>query len=48
MKYIVYFIFTLTIFCLCLPIWIITCDWDGETNGWDSLEDGLSDMFGID
>ena len=48
MKYIVFIVFALIIFWLCLPIWIITWEWDQETNGWLSITDGLCDMFGID
>jgi hypothetical protein len=48
MKYIVFIVFILIMFFLCLPIWIITWDWDHETNGWESITFGLFDMFGID
>jgi hypothetical protein len=47
MKYIVFIVFALIIFCLCLPIWIITDDWDQETNGWESIITGLGDMFNV-
>lgn len=48
MKYIVCIVFALIIFCLCLPIWIITWKWDEDENGWTSITNGLTDMFGID
>jgi hypothetical protein len=48
MKYIVFIVLALIIFCLCLPIWIITWDWDYRTNGWGHFRDGFEDMFGID
>jgi hypothetical protein len=48
MKYIIFTVFALIIFCLCLPIWLITWEWDGYKNGWASIIEGLSDMLGID
>jgi hypothetical protein len=48
MKYIIFTVFALVIFCLCLPIWLITWKWDDNENGWYSIIDGLSDVFGID
>lgn len=48
MKYLVFIVLALIIFCLCLPIWIITWDWDYRTNGWGHFRDGFEDMFGID
>jgi hypothetical protein len=48
MKYLVFRVFALIIFCLCLPIWLITWKWDASENGWLSIITGLDDMFGID
>ena len=48
MRYLVFFIFMVLIYILCLPIWIITWDWDMNTNGWVHFRNGFDDMFGVD
>jgi hypothetical protein len=48
MKYLLFALLAWAVFCLCLPIWIITWDWDDNTNGWNLIIGGLRDMFGID
>ena len=48
MKYIGFLVFALIILCLCTPVWVITWDWDGRTNGWFDIIDGVEKMFGIE
>jgi hypothetical protein len=48
MKYIVAVVLGIIIFFICLPVWVITWDWDHRTNGWGDVVDGLEKMLGID
>ena len=48
MKYIIFLVLFLMMFCLCLPIWFITWKWDGYENGWASIVAGLYEMLGMD
>ena len=48
MKYLVFFIFKLIMVCLCFPIWIITWDWNANSNGYYDIDNGLRLMLKIE
>jgi hypothetical protein len=48
MKYIVFIVFAFIVHLLCLPIWIITWDWNGRTNGWYDIIDGIGKMCDVE